>query len=263
VAHATAMAGALLEMLDASGARGIFATHLHGVLSMPLQLRHTTRMAMQTERSPDTGVLRSTMRMVAGECTESLAFEVAAECGMPPALLQRADALLPHALPHAAPAAPPPAGVQAAAPAARPKRNPPLSGTPLAVKTLEAAGAVLLRECAAVLSATEPLSLVRVLKGQTPPPFTVNRSALYILRLQRDGLTQFYCGESDTLPSRFATHARKYKDALQEALYVLVPVDAGAKSRARQLEKRAIQALIDAGFPVLSDTDASHTNFGQ
>ena len=48
-AHGTAMGGAVVEALDAAGARGMFATHLHGVLDLPLRVSpFVTRAKMET-----------------------------------------------------------------------------------------------------------------------------------------------------------------------------------------------------------------------
>ncbi|KDD72758.1 MutS domain V, partial [Helicosporidium sp. ATCC 50920] len=76
----SALAGAFVERLDASGCRAVFATHLHALLDLPLRLRNTRRMRMEVLQGPD-GRLRPTLRMLPGECTQSLALEVARDSG--------------------------------------------------------------------------------------------------------------------------------------------------------------------------------------
>ena len=81
---------------------------------------------------------------------------------------------------------------------------------------------------------------------------------MYVLR-RGDGWC--YCGESDHLPSRLATHRSK-SNRLIELVYVAVPKEAGGKSAARALESRVIQELNAARVPLWSDQDAAHKNFG-
>ncbi|KAL6770905.1 MSH1 [Auxenochlorella protothecoides x Auxenochlorella symbiontica] len=87
-----ALAGALLESLDATGCRGVFATHLHPLLELPLRLRATRRMRMDTSTDAN-GARRPTLRMVPGSSTESLALEVARAQRLPARVLERAAAL--------------------------------------------------------------------------------------------------------------------------------------------------------------------------
>ncbi|KFM25783.1 DNA mismatch repair protein MutS [Auxenochlorella protothecoides] len=87
-----ALAGALLESLDATGCRGVFATHLHPLLELPLRLRATCRMRMAT-CTDASGARRPTLRMVPGSSTESLALEVARAQRLPARVLERAAAL--------------------------------------------------------------------------------------------------------------------------------------------------------------------------
>ena len=266
VAHATAMAGCLLERLDNSGARGIFATHLHGVLTLPLSLRNTVRMAMQTERDAASGALQPTWRLVAGECTESLAFEVAADCGLPRELLDRAAGLLPHALP--ATSMPSPAQPAQRPSVALPPRPPPLTfgSAPKRSPTLRDATAVLLRQCDRLLGDgdVQP-TFLELTANEQPPPATVNRSAVYMLRVtQASGAVAFYVGESDDLLGRLRTHRRTHAAAsVVEAAYVLVPAGGGAKSRAREVEASAINALRAAGYLLLNDKDGANRSFGK
>jgi hypothetical protein len=273
VAHATAMAATLLEALGASGARGVFATHLHGVLTMPLTLRNTKRMAMETARDAASGALRPTMRMVEGESLESLAFEVAADCGIPHEMLQRAAELLQHPTPpvHAPAAAPslpsPPQPPTPPLPVV-PPRKPPLAKhtPPPPAKTLEDASPLLSREFAALFGGAEAaIHLVPLSEKRAAPPMTTNRAGVYVLRSvsARANIVDFYCGETDDMFTRLAVHGRSRAGAVVEAMYVLIPVNTGGKSRARELETRTIKALKQAGFPMSRASDEKNRNYGQ
>jgi predicted GIY-YIG superfamily endonuclease len=102
------------------------------------------------------------------------------------------------------------------------------------------------------------IKAVHVNYNETPPISSAGQTCVYVLR-RSDGWC--YCGESDHLPSRLATHRQK-SDRLIELTYVAIPKEIGGKSAARALESRVIQALNTARVPLWSDQDASHKNFG-
>ena len=105
--HGTAMGGAVVEALDAAGARGMFATHLHGVLDLPLRVSpFVTRAKMETvpetipgEEGASTPLrLAPTWRVVPGECRKSLALQTATDMGVRADVVARGEALLGDAL---------------------------------------------------------------------------------------------------------------------------------------------------------------------
>ena len=99
-----AIAATILEALDSSGCKGVFATHLHSLLDLQLKIPGTKKMMMETEetekssRPPARGGERPsrwarkkpTWRMVPGASVESLALEVAASQKLPDTVLHRA-----------------------------------------------------------------------------------------------------------------------------------------------------------------------------
>jgi hypothetical protein len=109
-----ALAGSMLEALDGAGCRGVFATHLHSLLEMELNIPGTTKMMMETEEISSGGgegnevekklgddgsggsarnkrvERKATWRMVPGESIESLALEVAASQRLPQQVVDRA-----------------------------------------------------------------------------------------------------------------------------------------------------------------------------
>ena len=74
-----------------NSAQGIFATHLHKLLELPLRTRHLTRMAMETAPEADGRYVRPTWRMAPGHCTNSLALSVALSVGIAPAIVDEAQ----------------------------------------------------------------------------------------------------------------------------------------------------------------------------
>lgn len=95
-----ALAGAMLEALEAAGCKGAFATHLHALLEMDLNLPGTKTMMMEVESVENLGNggnpdrrRKPTWRVVPGVSTESLALEVAVDCRLPADLVGRAGQL--------------------------------------------------------------------------------------------------------------------------------------------------------------------------
>uniref|UniRef100_A0A383W7S3 DNA mismatch repair proteins mutS family domain-containing protein n=1 Tax=Tetradesmus obliquus TaxID=3088 RepID=A0A383W7S3_TETOB len=85
----TALAAEILQTLAASGASGIFATHLH--LLLPLLERQQQQQQQPSGPAPWAAKrLEPTMRLEPGACTESLTLEVAEQQGMPASVLNQA-----------------------------------------------------------------------------------------------------------------------------------------------------------------------------
>ncbi len=278
VAHATAMAAALLETLDNSKARGIFATHLHGVLRLPLELRNTVRMAMETQRDAS-GALRPTLRLVAGECTESLAFEVAKDCGIQQQLLDRAAVLLQHLETDTSPPSRDTPRAELPVPAAAQQLSQSTAALQLPAQSSAAAHPSVPPMLFPLAEAGEVLQeqFEHLFPGETcklhsqlltmrlkPGPFVVGRSCVYLLRIvDQAGGVQLYCGQSVDLPSRLQAHTKTHRAAAhKEAMYVIVP-GGSSESDARQLETNTIKTLVAAGFPLLSSHDGNKRNFGK
>ncbi|CEL93038.1 unnamed protein product [Vitrella brassicaformis CCMP3155] len=89
-----ALAGALLEALDSVPVRGIFATHLHELLHLPLETQTLSYHKMGVEVNDATGDVRWTYRLEDGICVDSLALATAKKFGLPKTVLDRAETLL-------------------------------------------------------------------------------------------------------------------------------------------------------------------------
>lgn len=231
VLHGTAMAGSLLVELCNANVRGIFSTHLHGILdlSLPEQLR---RMRMAVGADED-GVRRPTWLLEPGQSTESLAFEVASDCGMSDQLVKRAKEMLALLAPGGSTLT-----SVVAKPGASPREVTLLDASPL----LEREATNLLNDVAD----TATLILVKDAKRcSTPGPWAAGKSAVYLLRIVEGGFVSFYVGETDDLIKRLTNHSQTYRKALLvEAAYIMVQ----DKTLARKVEAATITSLRSAGF---------------
>jgi len=216
----SALAGAMLEALDAVGCLGAFATHLHLLLDMQLRLPNTQQMMMEIEdfdgvREGEGTVKkasrrRPTWRVVPGASTESLALEVAAACQLPEDLLNRAENLYAHLLVPGSTRGDT-GGTFLDCKEFNAQNGSDSSGTTStafvegasrgASKELLQAGSVLERTCRTILSGLEGkeyseesfIEVQFVPSGLIPPARTVGASCIYIARRLSDG--RFYVGE--------------------------------------------------------------------
>ena len=284
-AAGTAVAGATVEALAAAGCHGIFATHMHELFDLGLDVGagRVHEMAMGTTTDGDDGpsgaewARRPTWKISPGRCTESLAFTVARDQGVPSSVVERSIELyrqLEQGGGRGGGGGS--AGEAATVPSLRSKGGVgPEAGLPsepeglgesnggVPSPSLEAGAAILRSVALGLLERAGELggglgSPGRVDAGDIPPAASAGASCVYLLQ-DRAGL--FYCGETDDLPSRYAQHRARTGGARAGALvYVRLPPGAG-KSRARAVEAFAIGALRDAGFPLRSTADAAHSKF--
>lgn len=290
-----ALAGAMLEQLDKAGCKGIFATHLHVMLDMPLQLsENVQRMKMEIKnvinRGGDPGggtAMAPTWRMVPGTSTESLALDVARDCRLPEAVLERADCLYKDSS----------SSSTRKASASRSSSSSSRSGSSssqqesactkavqMRIQSLEDAGNVLRTTAATTLDALclfthiphgddahittsttrsiqmenerESFVVHYVRGGEVPPPRSQGGPCVYVVQ-RKDGY--FYCGSTHDIYDRLAAHrtahgASPVSDPRAAAAYIQLSPEAGAAAAA--IEADVIRALKAAGAPLLSETDA-------
>lgn len=93
------LAAAILEEMDRRGFSGIFATHLHEVFALPMNIKRVKEMTMQTQLSPSGGHVTLTHKLMAGRCTDSMALYTARNYGLPMNVLARAANLSVHHFP--------------------------------------------------------------------------------------------------------------------------------------------------------------------
>ncbi|OIV90634.1 hypothetical protein TanjilG_01715 [Lupinus angustifolius] len=276
-AKGTCIAGSIIETLDQIGCLGIVSTHLHGIFTLPLNIKNTVYKAMGTV-SID-GQTKPTWKLTDGICKESLAFETAKREGMPESIIDRAEELY---LSHAKELLPGencPKQEQYSYDINVTNSN----GTHLNSrkfmtgsshdrislanqveglhKKVESAVTEICQEKVMELQRNKMISELTEIKcvlisaREQPPPSTVGSSSVYVI-VRPD--KKLYVGQTDDLEGRVRSH--RLKEGLQNAsfLYFLVP----GKSLACELETLLINQLPSQGFHLANVADGKHRNFG-
>ncbi|KAK9800180.1 hypothetical protein WJX73_004187 [Symbiochloris irregularis] len=228
------LSASMLEELDKQRCLGIFATHLHHLLDLPLEAPSMEHMQMEVQpcSSSDPALpgerLQPTWRMVPGKSTTSLAMEVASDCGIPVSTVARARSFMQMILNNAS--------------------APVLSADQAPPKTLAAASSPAQQHVG-----WQVLKAEFVDHGQQPPPSVALSSCVYLLELQ-DGW--MYCGQTDDLLGRLDWHRGHLKvHGNLQAAYVRLPDECRGQSTARSVESDAIRSLRLRGAPLLSTHD--------
>ena len=241
VHHATAMAAALIKRLHDSCCRGMFATHLHGVLPLVRPLPRIQLKCMETEASGQ-GRRLPTWRLVDGSSTESLAFEVAEGQGMPESVISDSEAFL-QLLAQGGETRGDGGGDDDAA-----THVPAAAATPQSLK-LSDVGAVLKAQLAGVLPGEHDVQLFTVEAGFTAPPALSRVEVVYAF--QHEG--GWYVGQTGSLPNRIQEHRSTYVKQLAFT-YIKVP----DRSAALVVEANSQNALLARGVRLISDADSKH-----
>ncbi|CAL0299837.1 unnamed protein product [Lupinus luteus] len=276
-AKGTCIAGSIIETLDQIGCLGIVSTHLHGIFTLPLNIKNTVYKAMGTVCID--GQTKPTWKLIDGICKESLAFETAKREGMPESIIERAEELY---LSHAKELLP---GENC------PKQKqysydinvnnsngthlnsrmfmPGTSHDRISLanqvedlhKKVESAVTeichkkVMELQRNKIISELTEIKCVLISAREQPPPSTVGSSSVYVI-VRPD--KKLYVGQTDDLEGRVRSH--RLKEGLQNAsfLYFLVP----GKSLACELETLLINQLPSQGFQLANVADGKHRNFG-
>jgi DNA mismatch repair ATPase MutS len=238
----TRLAGAVLESMAESGMNGVFATHLHDILRLPLRSMDRIRKKRMVIHDKDNSGHESssynwTYRLEDGVCTDSMALVTAAQFGLPDAILDRAEAL---------------------------SEFVPASVIPLPSASTEDKENILFLESqqqqqngrghivSILESITEQPSVTIPPFCRAPASFT-GRSSVYVLELLDGERSSYYVGETDDLPQRLKSHRAK-KGKWSNLTAIAIPVPEG-KSHARVLESRLIQKLAKTGVSLESTYD--------
>ncbi len=220
----TALAAAVLEEMASKGMKGFFATHLHGMLDLPLsesaQLNIHTKMM---ETSDDSW----TYKIVDGVCTNSQAFKTASKFGIPDRIIQRAQDFSQHTnkdLPSS------------------PTRNINYeSSTPNNSVDDHIKRALCIIE-------TYSDSAIHIPPNWTPPASLEGFSVVYVMLVNG----RYYIGETDSLAKRIRQHRSKI--GWSEGSTIAVRVQ-GGKTNSRNLESLLIRKFASEGLPLISVTD--------
>jgi MutS domain V/MutS domain I len=237
----TRLSGAVLEAMAEAGMSGIFATHLHDILKLPLQsMDRVVKKRMAIHERDNTGHEFSryswTYRLEDGVCTDSMALVTAEKFGLPSHVIQRAEALseyLPSTSPVVSPDTPMIAGVA----------NEVQNG---------ASQPRFLPDIRQVIDEITGRRAVKISPGWSVPASYDGKSAVYILKLDTEP-ARYYVGETDNLRKRIEQHRSK-GGIWSNFEAVVVPAPRG-KSQARMWESRLIRNMASAGFEMQSITD--------
>ncbi|CAJ1966258.1 unnamed protein product [Cylindrotheca closterium] len=241
----TRLAGAVLEAMAQQRMNGIFATHLHDILDLPLNWKDriaNKRLALEE----DDGSYKWTYRLEDGVCKDSLALVTAARFGVPDEIIRRAEELAQY-LPEAGNVAIPQIEGQDAAdqPTTHQQGRSTESAT-TKQDDIEFRRAI---DMAEELTGQPSISIPP--RWSAPPALCSNQSCVYVMELNANP-PSYYVGETDSLSQRLKKHRSKGA-AWSSARAVALPVS--DKSEARAWESQLIQKMVQAGFRMESITD--------
>jgi len=243
-----AIAGSVLEHLQARNIKGIFATHWHELFFNPaVQLDNLQMISMDTNRG------NATYKITAGSCLSSSAFQTALELGVDKKIIERAKVIEGASFNYKSMAK-----KKEAVEVAPPRCNGLSSTATVAeaparyvVHSLVLAGEVL-RDIT-----NQPLEDIKYLAANQQAAVADSRySVIYILRI---ALGFYYVGETDNIGARIESHRKIELKKDCEFVYARIP---DGKSAARKIETQIIHQLKSLGFPLLSVEDGRHRHFG-
>ena len=229
----TRLAAAVLEAMATAGMKGIFATHLHDILDLPLQGMERIvpkRMAMhdRDETGLESHSYRWTYRLEDGVYRDSMALMTAARFGLPESILARAETLgeyLPDKISHTGE-----------------------NVEPAAAHDSSECGLADLTQTVREIAGVETVSIPPL---WSPPSYLEGRSCVYLLELAEDP-PRFYVGETDSLTKRLSQHRAK-GDPWKRAKSLVF--EAPDKSHARDWESHLIRKLAQNGVDLISVRD--------
>eukprot|EP00978_Attheya_sp_CCMP212_P002321 scaffold4800_cov47-Attheya_sp.AAC.1 len=250
----TSLAGAVLEAMAESRMNGIFATHLHGILDLPLSpvaQEHIfmKRMAIHKKSNVDveSPTYEWTYRLEDGVCKDSLALVTARHFGLPENILNRAElfslSLVKTSNPNRILS---PEGDSDMSPTFTPSKQRVANGASLPVSNN-----VGLDHAMKIVEeyAGENEKVVRIPPKWMCPASLEGYCCVYILQVD----DRFYVGETDSLSRRLSQH-RKKGSAWTLLTAVAIRVE-GGKTEARNVESLVIRKMAKIGFDMISIND--------
>lgn len=235
----TRLAGAVLEEMALTGMSGMFATHLHDILQLPLAGWHRiTRKRMAIHERDQSGHelanYKWTYKLEDGVCTDSMALVTAARFGLPQRVLERAEFFAD--------------SLAAPVPTLEPS-DPSANDLIHQVETeTEAFDAEDISYTIETITGKAPVAIP---SRWSVPASHEGQTCVYVL--QFDNPRGFYVGETDNIRKRLDQHRSKGGNwSTVDAYVVNVPE---GKSEARELESRLIQRLARAGMLLHSTRD--------
>jgi DNA mismatch repair ATPase MutS len=226
----TRLAGAIVESMANAGISGIFATHLHDILQLPLNCWNTVvlkRMAVDERQSSSA---RWTFKLEDGVCTNSMALETAAHFGLPSSIIQRAQEFSNLVIPFDH-----------------------IESTE--AEEIDRSSVLMLQDIVSVAESVTQQSSIIIPPAYHPPASLDGRSTVYVLELNSTP-RKYYVGETDDVRSRILQHRRK--GGMWSNMSAIVVPAPGGKSQARIWESCLIQSLASKGLFLESVSDGRY-----
>ena len=257
----TRIAGAVLEAMAKAGMKGMFATHLHDILDLPLEHSErifNKRMTIDGQVSGDGSCsLDWTYRLEDGVCTDSLALLTAERFGLPEDIIERARELEEHLPDRLRRSSTSSIGEETLNQGGYGGTSPVEDSGEFSSKMTSSTStpSPVITECfeqaKTLAERVTGQSSITIHPRWSPPPSFLSKSCVYVLQLAYDP-PRYYVGETDCLPKRLDQHRRK-GDVWLNSRAVAMVVE--SKTEARAQESLLIQELAQAGFSMESITD--------
>lgn len=281
----TRLAGAVLERMADLGMSGIFATHLHDVLDLPLRKTRIVTKRIKIVHDEKDGSYEWTHKLEDGICTDSMALVTAERFGLPEEIIRRAEELTQFIPERTNTTVKDSIGSLVVGPMDDEENSFTsdgiiddvfISSIPEISSSSTTESQLLEREqekehrrkefldvidlASKLINDKTSSTPVQVPSRHHPPASLSNRSCLYVLQLTAPSsssssstTSRYYVGETDSLSKRLSQHRRKGSGMWSHSKAVAFPVD--DKTQARYLESTLIGELARAGYSLESIAD--------
>lgn len=282
----TRLAGAVLERMADLGMSGIFATHLHDVLDLPLRKTRIVTKRIKIVHDEKDGSYEWTHKLEDGICTDSMALVTAERFGLPEEIIRRAEELTQFIPERTNTTDKDSIGSLVVGPMDDEENSFAsdgiiddvfISSIPEISSSSTTESQLLEREqekehrrkefldvidlASKLINDKTSSTPVQVPSRHHPPASLSNRSCLYVLQLTAPSssssssstTSRYYVGETDSLSKRLSQHRRKGSGMWSHSKAVAFPVD--DKTQARYLESTLIGELARAGYSLESIAD--------
>ena len=248
----TSLAGAILEVMASAKMSGIFATHLHGILDLPLHesaQHNIVKKCMSTYTQNENSANRNikwTYKLEDGICTDSLALMTAEKFGIPKEVLERAKIL---------------SDSYATTKTIKKELKLRFGKDPDNTEFIKC-------DTSTDLSIIDAKTLIEEICGckaihiepkWTPPSSLEGNSCVYILAVgshisdtSQKRHVSYYVGETDSFSQRLRYHRSKGEEW---ANIDVLTIPMKGKTEARKIESLLIRKMADVGFTMISTAD--------
>jgi hypothetical protein len=268
------------------GMSGIFATHLHDVLDLPLRKTRIVTKRIKIVHDEKDGSYEWTHKLEDGICTDSMALVTAERFGLPEEIIRRAEELTQFIPERTNTTDKDSIGSLVVGPMDDEENSFAsdgiiddvfISSIPEISSSSTTESQLLEREqekehrrkefldvidlASKLINDKTSSTPVQVPSRHHPPASLSNRSCLYVLQLTAPSssssssstTSRYYIGETDSLSKRLSQHRRKGSGMWSHSKAVAFPVD--DKTQARYLESTLIGELARAGYSLESIAD--------